>query len=127
MRPHAFEPNYQGAKELMINDGNYATPADAYFAYINKNQESSNEDFKERDKAILADLPLMNPETMDPLLEIIDGLEERTLTAEQKETREEIRKAIKNRNNLLALFDSLDDDITGPVMRREKITYEEYR
>lgn len=26
MRPHAFEPNYAGAKGLMVDDKNYSTP-----------------------------------------------------------------------------------------------------
>ena len=42
---------------MMINDGNYSTPSDAYFNYINKNQQTDNDMTKARDRAILADLP----------------------------------------------------------------------
>jgi len=56
---------------------------------------------KARDRAILADLPNISAQQVDPLLEVIDNLDDRVMTDEQKQTREDIKIAIKKRNNLL--------------------------
>ena len=72
---------------------------------------------KARDKEIIAGLPMMNPEQMDPILEIIDNMTEEDLTPEQKQIRLDIKKAIQTRNNLLKLFEDLDEDSRREIMK----------